>query len=73
MQISDVMIHFDENFDTTEKSTIVNYARKIKGVIAPRFNKNKLLVVAYNSDLTKSFNILSRLSSIGYKGKLVGL
>ena len=47
--------------------------RQFDGVIAPRFNKEHLLVVYYNSKKTTSLLINNFIHSIGYKTHLVGM
>jgi len=75
MQLSDVLIHLEENINETEKDYIIEQLRNIDGVIAPRFNKERehLLLVSYNSDTISSLTLLNEIKNKGYKAQLVGL
>ena len=75
MQLSDVLIHLDQNINDTEKENIIERLRAVDGVIAPRFNKERehLLLVSYNSDTTSSLTLLNEVKNKGYKAQLVGL
>jgi hypothetical protein len=41
MQLSDVLIHLNDNISHNEKENITEELRDIKGVIAPRFSNVK--------------------------------
>ena len=75
MELSDVLIHLDQNINDTEKENIIERLRAVDGVIAPRFNKERehLLLVSYNSDTTSSLTLLNEVKNKGYKAQLVGL
>ena len=75
MQLSDVLIHLDQNINDTEKENIIERLRAVDGVIAPRFNKERehLLLVSYNSDIISSLTVLNEIKDKGYKAQLVGL
>ncbi len=73
MQATDIMIHVSDNLSQDQKNTVESQLRKIEGVIAPRFNKEHLLVVYFNQDKTKSSILLNMVQSSGYKAQLVGL
>ncbi len=75
MQLTDVLIHLNKKTNETEKESIVENLRKIDGVIAPRFNEEKdhLLLVSYNSDVTNSLTLLNEIKKTGYTAQLVGL
>lgn len=75
MQLTDVLIHIDQNTNESEKENIIQQLRGVKGVIAPRFNKKKdhLLLVSYNSDTISSLNLLNKVKDKGYRAQLVGL
>ncbi len=73
MNGSDIMIHLQENLDTDHKNMIETQMREIEGVIAPRFNKEHLLLIYYNSAKTDSSVLLNRVKSNGYHAQLVGL
>ncbi len=73
MQASDIMIHVSNNLDFQEKQLIEDKLRAIDGVIAPRFNKDHLLLIYFNNNKTQSSVLLNTVKSIGYKAQLVGL
>lgn len=75
MQLSDVLIHLDQNIHKTEKDNLIEQLRAIEGVIAPRFNNDKehLLLVSYNSDTTSSLTLLNKVKNKGYQAQLIGL
>ena len=75
MQLSDILIHLDQNISESEKDNIIDQLRSVEGVIAPRFNNEKehLLLVSYNSDTTNSLTLLNEVKDKGYKAQLVGL
>ncbi|MCU7834386.1 MAG: hypothetical protein KZQ83_03950 [gamma proteobacterium symbiont of Taylorina sp.] len=67
------MIHVRDNLNNTQKHNVESQLREIEGVIAPRFNKEHLLVIYFNSEKTKSSILLNMVQSSGYKAQLVGL
>ncbi len=73
MQATDIIIHFTEDLDKQQRNEIEQQLREIDGVIAPRFNKEHLLVIYYNLNKTTSLFLNDFLKSIGYQTKLVGL
>lgn len=73
MNGNDIMVHFQENLDINQKKTIESQLREIDGVIAPRFNKDHLLVIYYNSDKTDSSVLLNLVKLNGYQAQLVGM
>ena len=75
MQLTDILIHLDQNINESGKENIIEQLRAVEGVIAPRFNKERghLLLVSYNSDTTNSLTLLNEVQNKGYKAKLVGL
>ena len=73
MNGTDIMVHFQENLDAKQKNTIESQLREIDGVIAPRFNKEHLLLIYYNSDKTDSSIFMNFFKTTGFQAKLVGL
>ena len=73
MQATDIMIHVSENLSRDQKLNIESQLREIEGVIAPRFNKDHLLVIYFNQDKTQSSLLLNQVQSSGYQVHLVGL
>jgi len=75
MQLTDVLIHLNQDINEAEKENIIEQLRGIEGVIAPRFNNERehLLLIAYNSDIVNSLTLLNEVTEKGYKAQLVGL
>lgn len=73
MQATDIMIHVSDNLNTEQQHNIESQMRAIDGVIAPRFNKDHLLLIYFNHDKTNSFVLLDTVKSAGYHAQLVGL
>ena len=73
MNGADIMVHFQEKLDTDQKNAIESQLREIEGVIAPRFNKEHLLLIYYNSEKTDSSVFLNMFKSKGYQVKMVGI
>ncbi len=75
MQLTDVVIHIDNNINNTEQKNLVENLRELEGVIAPRFNNDKkhLLSVAYNSDTITALTLLQQVKEQGYQAQLLGL
>ena len=72
-QISDIIIHIDENIDVREEQNILGELKKLDGVMAPEFGKPHLIVAFYNPDKVNSFDLLSTVRSVGYHAQLVGI
>lgn len=73
MMTTDIMIHINESLAETKQHALETELRTVEGVIAPRFNKPHLLVVAYDMETTSSQVILQRVINKGYQAQLVGL
>jgi len=75
MQLTDVLIHLDQNINEADKGNMIEQLRAVDGVIAPRFNKERehLLLVSYNSDKISSLSLINEVKDKGYKAQLVGL
>jgi len=73
MRSSDIMIHINESLANDSQKKIESELRSVEGVIAPRFNKPHLLVVAYDAELTSSQALLKHITDSGYHAQLVGL
>ncbi len=73
MQATDIMIHVSNNLNTEQKNEVESRMREIDGVIAPRFNKDHLLLIYFNHDKTNSLFLLDAVKSAGYHAQLVGL
>jgi hypothetical protein len=73
MQTTDIMIHLNDTPSHAQQQEIEADLREMAGVIAPRFNKPKLLVVLYNPDLTDSVTLLKMVAEHGQAAQLIGL
>jgi hypothetical protein len=73
MKSADIMIHIDESLAETNQQELESKLRSIEGVIAPRFNKPHLILVAYNTELINATVLLKHVIRMGYHAQLVGL
>jgi len=75
MHLADLLIHVNETLGSTKRASLEEELRKVKGVIAPRFNKETphLVLVAYNPQEIDSHNLLNRVKANGYNAQLVGM
>jgi hypothetical protein len=67
------MIHINDPLDLSQQQAIELELRVIEGVIAPRFNKPHLLVISYDSDVTKTSVLLKAVKDKGYQAQVVGM
>ncbi|MGA7180405.1 MAG: hypothetical protein WBX11_12565 [Thiobacillaceae bacterium] len=67
------MIHINDPLDLSQQQAIELELRGIEGVIAPRFNKPHLLVISYDSDVTKTSVLLKAVKDKGYQAQVVGM
>ena len=73
METCDIMIHIDESLAQIKQQELESELRSIEGVIAPRFNKPHLLVIAYDTMRTDSPALLKHVTDKGYQAQLVAL
>ncbi|MEW8628044.1 MAG: ATP-binding protein [Candidatus Thiodiazotropha sp.] len=73
MNSTDIMIHINESLTEANQQELELEMRNIEGVIASRFNKPHLLVVAYDAELIGSPELLKHVMRKGYHAQLVGL
>jgi hypothetical protein len=73
MQATDIMVYIHECLNINQKQEIESQLREIEGVIAPRFNKEHILIVYYNIDKINSSIVLNFVRAKGYKANLVGM
>lgn len=75
MPVTDILVHVNETPASSERALLENRLRRIKGVIAPRFNKNipHLLFIAYDPQQIDSGHLLHHISADGYTAQLVGM
>ncbi len=73
MQATDIMFHIHDNLNENQQYEVESQLRNIDGVIAPRFNKEHLLLIYYNLDKINSAFLLGFIKSKGYQATLVGI
>ena len=75
MNISDIIIHINENLNMEQRLSLENNMRQLEGVVSPRFNPGKehFLVVAYDTEKTGSSALLENARRAGYTAQLVGM
>jgi hypothetical protein len=73
MSLSDTMIHFREPLESRQRCDLEAEMRALDGVIAPRFNKPQLLVVAYDPQRTSAYALLEAVRHQGYAASLAGI
>jgi len=73
MQLTDILIHVNETTNGNEKDDLVSSLRKLDGIIAPRFSKEHLLLVAYNAEKISTSSLLNTVKKKGYQAQLIGL
>lgn len=73
MKAIDTMIHIDQSLDSEQQHALEAALRNEPGVVAPRFNKDHLLVVAYDGEATSAKTLLGAIQGHGYRAQLVGL
>jgi len=74
MNISDIMIHINQDLNEQQRKTLEESMRQLDGVVSPRFNPGKehLLLVAFNPDATSTAVLLAKVQSFGYSAQLIG-
>ncbi|MDY6979768.1 MAG: hypothetical protein SV201_07795 [Pseudomonadota bacterium] len=75
MNISDIMIHVDENLAADEQNSLEESLRGCNGVIAPRFASDRphLLLISYDPEVADSVMLLRQVEAAGYHAQLVGM
>jgi hypothetical protein len=72
MNISDILIHVNESLNIQQRQSLEEAMREVEGVVAPRFNVEHLLLVAFNPAITSPSTLLSKVKSFGYQAQLIG-
>jgi len=74
IDINDVVIHVNESLDTHARRTLEDQMRTLDGVIAPRFNDRRthLMIVAYNPEHTRTWDVLYEVRRRGYNAQHCG-
>lgn len=75
MHLVDLVIHVNETLGPTERASLEEEFRKVRGVIAPRFSPKTphLFLVAYDPEEADSRNLLNRVKDSGYQAQLIGM
>jgi len=71
----DVLIHVNDQMDTKKRQSLFNQLGNTNGVTNQRFSENKehLLFVEYDSNVTNSLNLVNKVKAQGIESQLVGL
>lgn len=71
---ADVVIHINEELDSTYREKLSNDVSDFEGVISADLKDKRphLMIVAYNPGITKSLNILAGVKDAGMHAQLVG-
>jgi hypothetical protein len=75
MDISDIMVHFNNHIQATQRDNVENTLRAMDGVIAPRFvaNKEQFLIVAYDPAKVQTGHFMKTFHDMGLEARFVGL
>jgi divalent metal cation (Fe/Co/Zn/Cd) transporter len=75
VQLADITLHIDQNFEPELRAQIEDVVRAIDGVISFHNPNDRphLNVVEYNPEKTSSAAILSAVTSQGVHAELIGL
>ncbi len=73
--MTDVMIHIDEDLNTQEQSQLEDQMRKQKGVVGLGYHETQphLMIVEFNQDTTTPKELLHAVSDFGLHAELVGM
>ncbi|MDH5370437.1 MAG: hypothetical protein OEW99_10455 [Gammaproteobacteria bacterium] len=73
--ITDIIIHIDENLNDQKITEVSNQLSHNKGVVSVGRNPRtpKFLMVVYNTGRTQSKKILNAVTDLGYRASLVGM
>ena len=75
MDIADVTVHIDETLDHEHLVSLSDTMHDMEGVISVGLHDNKphLMIVGYDPKVTKSRNILDKVTEDGMHAELIGL
>ena len=75
MDIADVTVHIDETLDHEHLELLSNTMHDMEGVISIGVHDNRphLMIVGYDPRVTKSKNILDKVTQGGLHAELIGL
>ena len=74
INMTDIMLHIDEELDLDSQSALEAHMRNQQGVIGLGYHSNQphLMIVEYNSDQTTDMNLLHSVTEQGLHAELVG-
>ena len=75
MNLVDILIHVDQELDSTAKVAVERELLADTGVLAARFpaKRGHLLPLIYDPTTTSAPTLLARVQKAGYSAQLVGL
>ena len=75
INMSDVMIHIDENLNVREQSQLENQMRQQKGVVGLGYHETQphLMIVEFNQETTTPKDLLHAVNDFGLHAELVGM
>jgi hypothetical protein len=71
---TDVVVHINEDLDKAGQLSFTNKIHELDGVLSANLTKNRphLMIVGYDSNRTKSLDVLSGVNNNGVHAQLVG-
>ena len=74
INMSDIMLHIDENLNSKEQLVFEKQMREQKGVVGLGYHDTQphLMIVEYNKDATTSKDLLHAVNKFGLHAELVG-
>lgn len=74
INMSDIMLHIDEDLNHKEQSTLEHKMREQKGVVGLGYHETQphLMIVEYDKDTTTPKELLQTVSKFGLHAELVG-
>ena len=74
IDMSDIMLHIDEDLSNQEQSALEHKMREHKGVVGLGYHDTQphLMIVEYDKDATTPKELLRSVSSYGLHAELVG-
>ncbi len=75
IKLTDVTIHMDRETDADTRDKVETTLRQQQGVVSVHMpeNRNHLLIVEYNPDVTTSMHMLATVSRLAGHSEMIGL
>ena len=75
IKLTDVTIHMDRETDAGTREKIETSLRELQGVVSVHMpeNRNHLLIVEYNPDVTKAEYMLEMVNRVAGHSEMIGL